>query len=205
MYAAPPCREDLVTLAQQLGKRPHNVVAVAQRCPAGHPSVIVTYPLRRRHGRIEPFPSHLWLTCPNLSKQLANLERQGLIDQLERQLQQSPHLQKQLVQDHRRCVAHRWRLLVPADRQAVRRTDLRHVFAKRGIGAVSHWVSIKCLHAHYAHHLTIGSAIGQVLAQHDSIEPCARLTHPQPHETTRAADFENLCHVTRVFGSEAQL
>lgn len=188
MHFTPPCPEDLATIAQQLGKRPHNVVAVAQRCPAGHPSVIVTYPLRWRHGRIEPFPSQLWLTCPNLSKQLANLERQGLIDQLERQLQKSPRLQKRLIQDHRCCVAHRWRLLDQADRTAVRRCDLMHVFANRGIGGVSDWMSIKCLHVHYAHHLSIGSAIGQILAQHDRIEPCAGPAIRQPHETTHATD-----------------
>lgn len=182
MYATPPCTEDLTTIAQQLGRRPHNVVTVAQRCPAGHPSVIVTYPIRRRHGRIEPFPSHLWLTCPNLSKQLAHLERQGLIHQLEQQLQASPHLQKQLIQDHRRCVAHRWRLLDHADRRAVRQHNLMHVFTERGIGGVGHWMSVKCLHVHYAHHLTLGSAIGEILAQ-SPIEPCARTTVRQPHET----------------------
>jgi len=171
--------DDLATITQQLGKRPHHVLAVAQRCPAGHPNVIVSYPLRSRKGQIEPFPSHLWLTCPNISKQIANLERQGLISQIEQQLQNSPHLQKQLIEDHRRCVAHRWRLLDPLDRRAVRRGDLKSVFTKRGIGGVDNWMSIKCLHVHYAHYLTIGSAIGQILAQHP-IAPCARPIIRQP-------------------------
>jgi len=167
-----PQPADLNTLARQIGRRPHGALAVAHRCPVGHPGVLLTYPLRRRTGRLSPFPSQFWLTCPRLSQQLSNLERNGVIDQMQHRLMASAELQEQFTEDHRRCIAHRWSLLSEADRHAVHRNNLSHVFARRGIGGVKHWMSIKCLHLHYAHHLTLGDTVGRLLAGTYGVEPC---------------------------------
>ena len=163
---------DFAAVADQLGKRPHSFLSVASRCPAGHPSVVMGYPLRYQANRPVPFPSHLWLTCPRLSDQLSHLERQGCIGQLQRLLLNSPDLQRRFMHDHRRCIDHRWRLLRRHDRHAIRCYGLMHVYQDRGIGGVANWMSIKCLHLHYAHHLVLGDVIGQLLEQHDGITPC---------------------------------
>lgn len=172
MVLPKPPSVDLHTLTEQLGRRPHGALAVAHRCPVGHPAVLLTYPLRRRRGRLAPFPSHLWLTCPRLSTRLADLERTGVIARLQRLLVTSPSLKDAFAEDHRRCIAHRWNLLTDEDRLAIGSAELTGVFRDRGIGGVRRWMSIKCLHLHYAHHLVLGNTIGRLLAASYGIHPC---------------------------------
>lgn len=182
MVLPTPQPADLQTLTRQLGRRPHGALEVAYRCPAGHPAVLLTYPLRRRRGRLAPFPSHLWLTCPRLSDQLAELERVGVIRQLQRLLATSPSLRTQFAKDHQRCIDHRWNLLTDEDQRNVYRDNLAEVFRQRGIGGVRQWMSVKCLHLHYAHDLVLGDTMGRLLATSYGIHPC--------HETPVATEVK---------------
>ena len=172
MVLVPPRPADITIITGQLGRRPHGALAVPYRCPAGHPGVLLTYPPRRRAEFMAPFPSHLWLTCPRLSAQLSELERIGAIERLHRILMGSRELQGRFAEDHRRCITHRWSLLTEQDRHAVRRANMAHVFHRRGIGGVRRWMSIKCLHLHFAQHLTLGDTVGRLLAEIYAIEPC---------------------------------
>ena len=88
-------------IAQQLGRSPRGAVSVAARCPAGHPSVITCYPLRRSGKRVIPFPTLYWLTCPTLCKQVACLERGGAIARIGVELGQDPSLQSGLREPFR--------------------------------------------------------------------------------------------------------
>ena len=164
--------EDLKTITRQMGRTPHGVMGVAYRCPSGHPGVALTYPLKSQAGRLAPFPSQMWLTCPQLTTSLSELERKGVIADLQQRLVGSADLQAQFANDHRRCIAHRWSLLSPEDRDLIQARNMTHIFAERGIGGVRHWMTIKCLHLHFAHHLTLGDTIGKLLEQEYGVEPC---------------------------------
>ena len=165
---------DLQAIARQIGRAPHGVMDVAYRCPSGHPGVALTYPLKSQAGRLTPFPSQMWLTCPQLTACLSELERTGVIADLQQRLVESPDLQARFADDHRRCIAHRWSLLLPEDQGLIQARNMTHIFAQRGIGGVRHWMTIKCLHLHFAHHLTLGDTVGQLLEKEYSVKPCSQ-------------------------------
>jgi hypothetical protein len=74
---------DIVT--QQLGYLPPNYLKVSARTATGSPIAIQTYPLIRRKvstisdddggkdERIEPFPTHYWLTNPEISRAIGQV------------------------------------------------------------------------------------------------------------------------------------
>ncbi|MCX5661630.1 MAG: DUF501 domain-containing protein [Planctomycetota bacterium] len=163
---------DLDAIAAQMGRAPRGVVSVAVRCPAGHPAVVVTYPLRRRGDRLSPFPTLFWLTCPRLARRISHLEQHGQISLIEAQLARDPALRDALLRDHERYIAQRWETLTPDDRALVSARGLHDEFHARGIGGLLSRTSIKCLHLHFAHHLASGNAVGRLLAERFDLHPC---------------------------------
>ncbi|MEX0775417.1 MAG: DUF501 domain-containing protein [Phycisphaeraceae bacterium] len=164
---------DLLALTQQLGRRPRDVVAVAVGCPAGHPCVVLNYPLRHRGGQAAIFPTLYWLTCPNLSRQIDSIEQGGAIRQIEQELRLRPDLLRRLHGEHRASIARRWRLLSAADRQTVRHDPAwRRQLLSRGIGGLRDWTTVKCLHLHVAHHLAMSNAIGEWVMQRYGLHLC---------------------------------
>lgn len=165
--------ESLIT--EQLGSLPSNALDVAARCPAGHPSVITCYPLRRIGKKALPFPTLYWLTCPRMCAQLSHLERDGVIKIIADELTESPALQAGLQHDHENYIAQRWDLLSEADRLLVSELGIVNAFHSRGIGGMSNLTAIKCLHLHVAHDLAIGSTIGKLIARRFGIQPCEKI------------------------------
>jgi uncharacterized protein len=174
MEFAAPTPADLETIATQLGRRPNHVVGVATRCPAGHPSVVVNYPVHRKNDRLLPFPTMFWLTCPELVRAVSRLEMRGLIRELDHRLQADPNLAAGLQQNHTTYIAERWNLLTPDDRQAIEASSIAEVLKERGIGGLSHPQSVKCLHLHYAHHLATTNVLGDLLQQEFELHPCPK-------------------------------
>ena len=168
-----PTPADLETVAAQLGRPTTSVVGIAARCPAGHPSVVVNYPVHRKGDRLLPFPTLFWLTCTELNKAVSRLEMRGLIAELDDRLESDEELAAALLRNHESYIAQRWQQLTEADRAAVESAALTDVFHRRGIGGLSHLRSVKCLHLHLAHHLAAGNAIGALLVQDHALAPCA--------------------------------
>jgi hypothetical protein len=166
--------QDIDAIAAQLGKRPRNVVAVAARCPAGHPCVITTYPLRKIRGRLAPFPTLYWLTCPRLSQSIAHLERDGVIAEAEAELERNPTMREALLRNHRDYIARRWATLTLEDQSLVDAQGMRAEFDSRGIGGMANLASVKCLHLHVAQHLVSENAIGAWLFARYTLHPCSR-------------------------------
>ena len=165
--------EDNATIAAQLGKRPRNVVDVAARCPVGHPCVITTYPLRRQAGRLVPFPTLYWLTCPQLSQSIAHLERDGVIAEVEAELARNADLRAELLRNHDDYIARRWATLSAEDQALITERGLLREFDSRGIGGMTNRAAVKCLHLHVAQHLVTGNAIGAWLFSRYPLHTCA--------------------------------
>ena len=165
---------DLTMIAQQLGREPRGALRVECRCPAGHPQVIEVYPLIENDARIlEPFPTIFWLSCPMIVQQIAALEHQGLIAQLEALIQSDIEFRRRYLNDHRAYQEERWDLLTDEDRALVERDRRwRTVFRRRGIGGLSDLAHVKCLHMHYAHHLARANVIGRWLDEHYEVNEC---------------------------------
>ena len=166
------CLDDKLLIAEQLGRTPRNAMAVAARCPAGHPSVITCYPLRREGERAVPFPTLYWLTCPRLCAQVSHLERDGAIAEIAAELGRNPVLRASLLRDHEDYIAQRWAVLSPTNRSLVAERGLLDMFQSRGIGGMTNRAAVKCLHLHLAHHLVSGNAIGRLLVSRHGIRPC---------------------------------
>lgn len=151
---------DLAYIEQTIKRKPTvPVLAVPARDDAGNPRVIAVYPLMEQAGQMVPFPTYYWLVDPVLHKQLANLERQGVVKQIEQILQDDEELMQRYHNDHRRYINQRLSALPPIDR--IRAGDLK----TKGIAGIADWNTVKCLHAHLAHELSDpeGNTVAQII------------------------------------------
>lgn len=163
---------DATALRHQMGRNPRGVVAIAARCPAGHPSVFTTYPLLRRGTQLLPFPTLYWLSCPRLRTQVAHLEREGAIAALGKELSRDPVLREALRHDHESYIAQRWNTLRDEDQRLVSERGLLDYFRSHGIGGMKNHATVKCLHLHLAHHLVSGSALGERIVRRYGVTRC---------------------------------
>lgn len=158
---------DLAAVVEQLRREPQADFSVVARCPSGHPLVIRNDPLDRRG---EPFPTLYWLTCPEAVKAVSRLESQGWIKRLERRAEDDRAWGDAVAAAHRAYAEDRGRSVAGGQRWG-------------GVGGAR--AGVKCLHAHYAHHLAGGEdPIGAWVAER--VEP----VHPDdPSRPVAAVDM----------------
>jgi exopolyphosphatase/guanosine-5'-triphosphate,3'-diphosphate pyrophosphatase len=129
---------DLTLVALQLGREPTTPFTVVARCPGGHPLVIRNRPYDAQ-GR--PFPTLFWLTCPDAVRAVSRLEAEGWIGRLNERAGTDPELAGALDRAHREYARER-------------ALEAEGAEAFGGVGGTAR--GIKCLHAHYANHLSGG-------------------------------------------------
>lgn len=175
--------DDEAIIERQLGRPPRSVRGVEVRCPWGYPAVIRVAPLLKDEAEIEPFPTLFWLTCPIVVEQLSRLEERGVIDLLEEQIQQNEDFWKNYTEDHRLYAQERFALLSAEERKLLEERGWLESLRDRGIAGVADFRWVKCLHAHYAHHLARGSAVGRWLEEYFQFSWC-------PADNVRCRHFE---------------
>jgi hypothetical protein len=67
-----------------------------------------------------PFPTLFWLTCPDISKAVANLEGRGFVKIFEETLNSNPSLAQRLFSCHEEYAQLRWRSLTEVDRNTLK-------------------------------------------------------------------------------------
>jgi exopolyphosphatase/guanosine-5'-triphosphate,3'-diphosphate pyrophosphatase len=156
---------DRKIVAEQLGREPTTSFTVVARCPGGHPLVIRNAPFDVQ-GR--PFPTLFWLICPEATRAVSRLESEGWVSRLNEQLARDPALAEAVERAHVAYAAERARGHPGAE-------------AHGGVGGTR--VGLKCLHAHYAHHLAGGDdTVGAWVAER--VEP----SHETPAGRLAAID-----------------
>jgi hypothetical protein len=135
-----PDAEDRAVVAQQLGRLPRAMRAVAHRCPCGLPDVVETSP-RLPDGT--PFPTLYYLTCPRATAGLSRLESAGLMRAMATQLQTDDELAEAYRAAHRQYLA--------------RREQIEFVPEIATVSAGGMPNRVKCLHALAAHSLATGT------------------------------------------------
>ncbi|SRR6266571_5495068 len=90
--------QDLNVIAEQLGREPRGVRAVAFRCPCGLPCVIETRP-RLDDGT--PFPTLYYLTCPKAAAAVGALEASGEMKRMTARLASDRGLRQAYQAAHR--------------------------------------------------------------------------------------------------------
>jgi exopolyphosphatase/guanosine-5'-triphosphate,3'-diphosphate pyrophosphatase len=147
-------RSDLEVVREQLGREPEIPFTVVARCAVGggHPLVIRNHPLDPEG---HPFPTLYWLTCPAAVRTVSRVESEGWIRRLSERAATDPEFGEALERAHREYARERG-LTVPE--------------AEGWGGVAGTRVGVKCLHAHYAYHLSGGpDPVGQWVAER--IEP----------------------------------
>lgn len=135
-------QRDLDVLAEQLGRPPRGVVAVAARCVCGRPTVVRTAP-RLEDGT--PFPTSFYLTCPPAVAAVSTVEAGGAMKEMT----------AELAEDEALAAAHR----AAHEDYLRRRAELGEVPEIEGISAGGMPDRVKCLHVLVAHALAVGPGI----------------------------------------------
>lgn len=130
---------DRAIVAQQLGRPPRAIRAVAHRCPCGNPDVVQTAP-ELADGT--PFPTLFYVTCPKLASAIGRLEASGLMREMTDRLRADDELAAQYQHAH--------------DRYLERRAQLGEPERIAGISAGGMPNRVKCLHVLVGHSLAVG-------------------------------------------------
>jgi exopolyphosphatase/guanosine-5'-triphosphate,3'-diphosphate pyrophosphatase len=130
---------DLVAVRDQLGRDPTTAFAVVARCSGGHPLVIGNAPFDVNG---HPFPTTFWLTCPEAVKAVSRVEAGGGIGRLNERVKRDEAFASALETAHRAY--------------ALERGEMAEVAGSWG-GVAGTRTGVKCLHAHYAYHLSGGA------------------------------------------------
>ena len=131
---------DRAAVADQLGREPRGMLAVAARCPSGHPAVVVTSP-RLPDGT--PFPTLYYLTCPRLNSLVGTLEASGVMREMTARLPLDPALAQAYRQAH--------------DSYLAQRDAIESLGTPVTAGGMPD--RVKCLHALLAHTLAVGEGV----------------------------------------------
>jgi hypothetical protein len=133
----PATHADYEALTALLGRPPRGAFEVVVRTAEGAPAVIRNAPLLDDGT---PMPTRYWLVDPAISKRIDQLESSGGVRAAEAAVDAD-----ELRAAHERYASDR-DAAVPEDHTGPRPSG--------GVGGTR--VGVKCLHAHYAHHLAGG-------------------------------------------------
>jgi len=148
--AAEVTAAQLAAIAEQLGRVPRGVVAVAASCQCGAPLVATTAP-RLPDGT--PFPTLYYLTHPGISQAVSKLEADGLMRDFNERLAADAEFAAQYATAHQAYIS---------DRSAVAQQLELEVPEILGISAGGMPTRVKCLHALVAHSLAAGPGVNPV-------------------------------------------
>lgn len=164
---APDARQ-LAIIAEQLGRAPRGIEALAATDGEGTPLVLRMAPIV--DGK--PFPTLYWLCSERLKVEISHIEAAGVIKQLETRLQQDPDFLAAYHRSHDAYVATRWACMSDTQKAEVHRLGYEGVLTERGIGGIANRDQVRCLHTQYAHHLCGENVIGQWLDEHYGVADC---------------------------------
>jgi len=165
----PEALNDRKVVAAQIGRSPRGQFTVPVRCGYGYPQVIRVHPVVQG----KPFPTLYWLTCPFLSKEIDHLEAAGWVKRLEARVIEDGELASAMQAAHRRYCLQRDQSLSSDEKAALEANGTMIGLTGRGIGGISDWDRLKCLHLHVAHGLVDENPIGRIVLNMLPAHECA--------------------------------
>lgn len=159
MSLTAPSAEQLDMIRQQLGREPRGLAGIAVQNEQGVPLVLQMNALVDD----KPFPTLYWLSSKDIYQAIAEIETAGAVKQLEQELQDGEEFRAAHLADQQRYVDLRWATVTDEQKQRIESLGFLDLYTKYGIGGISQWDKIRCLHMQYAYHLAQGSAVGQKL------------------------------------------
>ena len=146
----------------QIGRKLRSESKVVSKCHLNLPTVIEVPP-NLDDGT--PFPTTFWLTCPMYNKKIGSLESNGMIKDLDEQLDNNSLLRAQWANRQKSYKEYREKL---KDKKSA-------INPQGGVGGAAN--SVKCLHAHTADELAtnqniIGKIVIETLGSFNCENPC---------------------------------
>jgi len=148
-------------IRQQIGREPQGIVAIAARAENKVPVVLQM----RSIVDGKPFPTLYWLCSKDLSKAIGSIETQGWVKEVEQKIATDEQLRSQYLVNQQQYVDKRLQQMTVEDRAIIEQRGFSDMFQRYGIGGISQWDKVRCLHMQYAHHLVDGNIIGELLDQ----------------------------------------
>lgn len=159
--------EDLNIITQQLGREPEGVQEIPIRGKDGRPVVIRV----RSMVRGKPFPNLFWLTDPILKKEIDKVEATGIIKNLENEiLKADEEFKSRLIQDHKNYIELRLKYMQEEEDLKDLCPEYLEALKTKGIGGLSDYSRVRCLHMHFAHYLVSGNSVGEWLENRFSLK-----------------------------------
>lgn len=141
--------DDRQVIEVQIGRPLRAQSDVVARCHLGLP-VVIRVPPHLDDGT--PFPTMYWLTCPLATTRIGRLEGAGGVKRMESKAAAEPEFAVALERAHSAYAVERDALI--SDPNAPRPSG--------GVGGAA--TGVKCLHAHYAHHVAGGeNPVGELV------------------------------------------
>ena len=144
----PASAADIATVAEQLGRPPRGVVAVAHRCPCGMPDVVLSAPVLPDGT---PFPTVYYLTCPRAAGRIGTLEGSGLMRAMQEELTEQGDVRAAYAAAHERLMSDRAEVAVASGMEVPS--------AVAGVSAGGMPDRVKCLHVLAAQSLACGPGV----------------------------------------------
>ena len=151
------------TVEIQLDRKIRSRIDIVAKCHFDLP-IVVDVPKNLDDGT--PFPTMYWLTCPMYVKKVSTLESNGMVKDLDKQLESNKKLNK-LWRKRQKSYEN--------ERNKKYKSLLNTISPIGGVGGTTK--SIKCLHSHLADELASGkNVIGKVVLESvggcNCNEPC---------------------------------
>jgi uncharacterized protein len=149
-------------IEEQLGRPPEGLQEIVYRDSKKAPVVLrVTSIVRGK-----PFPNMYWLSDKTLCKAIDKIESHGFVKELENLvIPFDEELKMKLKQNHLQYIEKRWSYFVKEHNLDSILPVYQDSLKEKGIGGLSKFDRVRCLHMHYAHYLVDGNSIGELLEE----------------------------------------
>jgi hypothetical protein len=146
-------------IRQQIGREPQGIVKIAARAKNTVPLVLQM----RSIVDGKPFPTLYWLCSKDLSKAIGSIETTGWVKDIEQRIATDESLKEQFFANQQQYVNKRRQEMTAQDSALIEQRGFNEMFERYGIGGISQWDKVRCLHMQYAHHLVDTNVIGEIL------------------------------------------
>lgn len=154
--------KNLKIVEKQMGREMNNKIEVASYCKYGYPVTIKNYPIMNK----KPFPTMYWLTCPYLNDEISKLESKNYIEKIQEKIDENSEMQNELKSAHEKEIKQRLKII---EKEIEKLPEpIQKTLKEKGIGGISEFKYVKCLHLHYAYYLSgeenpIGKEVDELL------------------------------------------
>lgn len=148
--------QDLQKSLELLGREPRTPFIVKTRCPDGDPQVLLADPVFKEDEIWKPFPTFLWLVCPELKLKAAHLEQEGLIRDFSQRLGEDMKFREEFLRGQHEISEIRIKMAEEILANEVPEHILV-ILSETTIAGSMDISGVKCLHAHLAQELAYGN------------------------------------------------